>query len=69
MFECSSAAFARMATGTVTAYVGADQWYCTDTVFWKVELPILVSRGITVNLYHDTGGGVWVPSVVPNCGF
>jgi hypothetical protein len=70
MFQCSSAAFARMASGTVIAYVGYDQWYCTDTVFWKVELPTLLSRGITVNLYTDYDThGTWVLKDVPNCGF
>jgi hypothetical protein len=70
MFQCSSAAFARMASGTVIAYVGYDQWYCTDTVFWKVELPTLLSRGITVNLYTDyETHGTWVLKDVPNCGF
>ncbi len=71
MFQCSSAAFARMATGTVRAYVGWSEWYCTDSVFWKVELPILVSRGITVELWSDHAvHGTWVQeAVVPNCGF
>ena len=69
MFKCSSSAFARMASGTkVTAYVGADQWYCTDSVFWTTELPILLSRGLTIDLYTWESGG-WVSKTVPNCGY
>ncbi len=68
MFECSSAAFARMTTGKVTAYIGANQWYCTDTVFWKVELPTLLSRGVEIDLYTFEGGA-WVKKDIPNCGY
>ena len=72
MFMCSSAAFARMATGEVYAYVGHNQWYCTDTIFWKVELPILLSRGIEVKLYTNSAVAptTWtLQSTIPNCGF
>ncbi|MFA6223003.1 MAG: hypothetical protein WC647_11885 [Desulfomonilaceae bacterium] len=69
-FNCSSAAFARMASGTVHAYVISAYYPCKDTIFWKVELPILKSRGIEVLLFTNTGpGGAWVQVDVPDCGF
>ena len=71
MFKCSSAAFARMASGPVTAYVGYSQWYCTSSIFWTVELPTLTSRGITPKLYTNTAGApnTWTEVPIPNCGF
>ena len=69
-FNCSSAAFARMANGEIHAYIPGRYYSCSGittgrtTIFWMVELPTLDSRGLaqsSLQLYSN-----WAPCTADN---
>jgi hypothetical protein len=74
MWDCTSAAYARVASGEVDVYIGDNKWSDCSTVFRRIELPTLQANPAvtSIKIFHGPPGGSsnladWTEEALPPC--